>query len=74
MQTTMSEAGIRAYRRDVVTNTPCPDCRQPAGDKCVKITARRPTELQMDYVHDGRSYRHHVDALFRQQGTENPYV
>lgn len=70
----MTDAGVKAYRREVIATTLCPDCGADEGEKCFKIVGPGRGDLQIDYVHDGRSYRHHVDTLFRQEGTENPYV
>lgn len=69
----MSRAGIGAYRRDVVATTDCPDCHQNKGEPCTRIVAGRAGDTEMSYVHDVRCYRHHVDTLFRQFGTVNPY-
>lgn len=69
----MGVAGIGAYRREVVASTPCPDCLADRGELCTKISKGSVHGEPMTYVHDGRSFLHHVNTLIEITGSENRF-
>lgn len=66
----MSVAGIGKYRLDV-RGHPCPDCGAGEGELCRKIDGRGRKGSLIEFVHEGRSFVHHVETLSDLWGNEN---